>query len=161
MNCCYENSPKEAQALFKTEHDPDIIRVEFKTSENEYGLVLDRNVSFTLLGSLNYDEETDEYTLAQSTWNTVTLSFHDDLDVNIVPAPVIEAVFPIIDQGQIDPSYTPGQGEIPDFDSTERWSGVFPKTELNKLTTGSWVIAVLKSDNDDLISRCVFNVLGG
>lgn len=143
----------------ESEHDPDLIRVEFKVSGSEYGLVLDRDTTFTLSCLTDYDDEADIYTLSPGAWDAVVLSFDQDLDQNTNP--IASHSFAIIDKGKFDPDYIPGSGTEPDISKSERWSGVFPKAELNKLVRDKWAIAELKGDDNTLISRCIFYVLGG
>lgn len=158
MNCCNTNIPEEAEAFFSAEKDPEIIRVDFRV-DNDYYLVLDRNVPFTLTGFFDYNQNTDTYTLEPGGWSVVTLEFHDDLDVS--NGPIATFNFQVIDEGVIDPDYVPGSGAMPSYDNSERWQGVFPDSELNKLAGKEWVFAKLIGDDGDLISLCVFNVVGG
>lgn len=158
MNCSQSNIPIEILPFLESQNDPDIIRADFKNSESAYGLVIDRDVPFTLAALLDYDELTDTYTLSPGGWSTVTLSIDHDLSISTSPIATFD--FQIVDQGVLDPEYVPGQGKKPRIAYSERWTGVFPASELNKLTTGEWAMAVLKGDDNIMISRCLFKVLG-
>lgn len=159
MNCCPAGDiTAMAESFFAVEKEPEIIRVDFRMDQ-DYGLLLGRNVPFTLAAYFNYNEESDTYTMEPGGWSYVTLEFHADLDVS--NGPISTHTFPVIDQGVIDPDYVPGTGTMPEIDKSERWQGVFPMLELNKLAGQEWVFARLLSSNNEVISLCVFKVMGG
>lgn len=160
MNCCSEDITALAESFFAVEKEPEIIRVDFRV-DHDYGLLLGRNVPFTLTGYFDYNEESDVYTLEPGGSSEVTLEFHTDLDVS--SGPIASYAFPVIDPGVTDPDYIPGTGTgvRPEIDKSERWQGVFPMSELNKLAGQEWVFARLLNSNDEVISLCVFKVIGG
>jgi hypothetical protein len=158
MNC-YECDDTPPADFCAAEQDPSIIRVDFGVSGSKYGLVTDRDVPFTLSGYFFFDNETDTYTLESEAWQVVTLGFDADLDP--VTGPIASFSFPVLDPTVIDPGYTPGTDAKPSISTSERWQGMFPVSELKKLTIGTWVMATLKGDDNTLISKCAFYVLGG
>lgn len=160
MNSCCDNFTDEVKELFKTEHNPELIRSEFANTGYEYGLVIGRNVPVTIPIFL-YNEDTLTYSASDREWQKLTLTFDNDRDTSTS----VKASFDLdlVDEGAFDPDYIPGSGPtvLPDINASERYQCVFPASELDKLAVYDWVVAELTSDSGDMISRCVFKVLGG
>jgi hypothetical protein len=159
MNNCGCVQDETAKRFIKAEQNPRLIRADFEVTGSGYGLVINRDIPFTLAAYLNYDEDIDTFYLESESWSTITLRIDADLDYSTDP--IASATFPVYDPGVLDPEYVPGAGMIPDIDKSERWQGIFPATELNKLAGEDWVYASLIGDDNTLIAAAAFEVLGG
>lgn len=157
MNICC-NLPDNIKKLIESEDEPRDIRSQFEVTGSERGLVINRDVNFTLAGYWKIEKKTNVPYLEPKPWDTITLSFAEDADIG---TPVLsEATFGVIDKGDFNPDFNP-DFEGPDIDSMERWQGTVLASALNVLAQYEWVVAQLKGDDNTLISRCVFEVLGG
>lgn len=142
------NEPPIPDGFLCSEHRPDIIRDDFSVTGSKYGLVINRNIPLTL--GFAYHEEAGVAVHDPWPWVNIVLTFAEDLSISTVV--LATHSFPIVNAGVF---------VFDDPDNSEKFSGVFPETELNKLSSQDWVIAELSGDDDTLISRCVFKVLGG
>lgn len=160
MNCCYTDISEDVKKLFESEHNPELLRNEFGNTGYEYGLVIGRSIPVTVV-PFKYDEEEGTYSLSGKGWSTLTLTFDNDTDTTTP----VKATFQLnlVDSGAFDPDYIPGSGPtvLPDIDLCERYQCVYPESELNKLSVYEWVVGELTADDGDMISRCVFKIVGG
>jgi hypothetical protein len=158
MDCCTASDMPDS--FRDSEHNPILIRSEFANTGSRYGLVLGRDVPVTIV-LFKYDEATGTYSLSGKSWVKLALTFDEDLDIGTVVKAVAE--LNIQDAGQFDPEYVPGSGRdvLPNIDTSERFAAVFPEIELNKLAGMTWAMAELTADDNTLVSRCAFEVLGG
>lgn len=160
MNCCYTDITEDTKKLFESEHYPELLRNELGNTGYKYGLVIGRNVPVTI-PVFRYNEEEETYSLSNTGWSALTLTFDNDTDTTTT----VKATFQLtlIDPGAFDPNYIPGSGPtvLPDIDLCERFQCVYPESELNKLAVYEWVVGELTADDGEMISRCVFKVLGG
>lgn len=108
MNNYCEDFTEEVQELFKSEHNPELIRNEFGNTGSDYGLVTGRNVPVTISCFL-YNEETQTYSLSGTGWQFLSLTFDDDLDTTTN----VKASYDIslVDEGEFDQEYIPGSGQ--------------------------------------------------
>ena len=159
MNCCSEDITDAVQEMIESEQYPRDIQSQLEVTGSERGLVLNRDVPFTLVGYYKINDSTGMAALDPKPWDQITLSFTEDLDTTT--AIISSETFDVVDKGVFDEEFDPNADTAPDPDSMERWQGVIPASTLNALEGYSWVVAQLKGDDNSLISRCVFKVLGG
>jgi hypothetical protein len=160
MNCgCLADDLPPTEFL-KSEDVPDLIRGEFKVSGSKYGLVIGRSVP-VVISRMEYDDVTETYSLPNNSPASMTLTFDNDMMTGTAVKATV--TLPLVEPGSFDPDYIPGSGidSPPDIDTSERYTAVFPESELEKLAGLTWVMAELMTSDGRLVSRCAFNVLGG
>jgi hypothetical protein len=160
MNCSCPDITEDTKKLFESEHIPALLRNEFGNTGYKYGLVIGRNVPVTI-SVFRYNEEEGTYFLSGTGWSSLTLTFDNDTDTTTTVKTTFQLT--LVDQGQFDPDYIPGSGPtvLPNTDLCERYQCVYPESELNKLAVYEWVVGELTADDGEMLSRCVFKVLGG
>lgn len=160
MNCNPPGITEDTKKLFESEHIPELLRNEFGNTGYEYGLIIGRNVPVTI-PVFKYNEKEGTYSLSNTGWSSLTLTFDNDTDTTTT----VKATFQLtlIDPGAFDPNYIPGSGPavLPNINLCERFQCVYPESELNKLSVYEWVVGELTADDGEMLSRCVFKVLGG
>lgn len=110
----------------------------FAIAGTGYNMTNNRNVP------VNWQFYQDIYgTKALKDWTSLAVEFADDLVFGT--AVIASQEFPVINQG------TP----------EESFGGIFPSTELNKLTLGSWYVAKLSSSDGAELALWPCYVIGG
>jgi hypothetical protein len=82
-------------------------------------------------------------TKALQSWASLAVEFADDLEFGT--AVIASETFPVINQGTPDESF----------------GGIFPLSELNKLTLGNWYVAKLSSSDGEELALWPCYLIGG
>jgi hypothetical protein len=133
MPADFEKAQFRIAALTGNSRDPF-----FAIAGTGYNMTNNRNVH------VNWQFYSDIYgTKALQDWVSLTVEFADDLVFGT--AVIASEVFPVIDQGTPDESF----------------GGIFPLTELNKLTLGNWYVAKLSASDGQELALWPCYLIGG